>query len=235
MVVDFVRPTVGSVVVDHGVRGLFVRFIGWWVLVLIGLVAVALLPMNIVSYANRGDLSWAQISGSLAWFGIGLGILFTGFQLFRVRRSISNVYVVDDVGIVIKSRDQIDQRILWEEVTGARVDPILTQIQLSADPQSQPIVVMNGAAPYSRFMALRAIVESRAGSVMTLVRPSWPLRIGAAVSGLSVMPAATTKLMSGDWTGALMLGVGAFGIYFGITGMTRLYRSSVSVHIGPVA
>ena len=227
------KPLVGSIVVDHGMHGLFVRFVGWWFLVLIGLVAVALLPLGIVSHANRGELTWSHISGNLAWFGIGLGILFIGFQLFRARRSFATVYVVDDAGIVIKSRDQVDQRVLWQEVTDARISPILTQIQLSAASRSQSIVLMNGAAPYARFQVLRAIVETRAASVLTLVKPSWPMRVGAMVCGLSVVPMAVDKLATGDWRGAVMLGVGAFGIYFGVTGMARLYRSPVPVEAGP--
>jgi len=38
---------------------------------------------------------------------------------------------------------------------------------------------------------------------------------------------AVNKLVAGDWGGAVMLGVGAFGIYVGVTGMERLYRAPV--------
>jgi hypothetical protein len=222
--VNDAKPFVGSIVVDHGISGIYARFIGWWLLPLVGLAAVSLLPISLASYARQGVPDWSRFDDVLAWFGFGLCTLYFGVRIARARDAFAAVLVVDDAGIVIKPRDGIDQHVRWQQITHARIDLMLAQIRFTASTHTRPIMLMNGAAPYWRFRAIRAVVENRVGGGVTIVSPSVPVRLGAMVCGLSVFPKGWSRLAAGDWGGLVLLAGCAVGLYFAATGMARFYK-----------
>ena len=214
------------VLIDHGWGGVFVRYVGWWVVLLVGLAATILLPRGLVFLAGGGELTWSAVSELFAWFGLGPVMAFIGYQGFRIRRAFTAVCLVDDRGIVIKSGDQLDQWVRWEELTSARIDPLLARIEFFAPTLQRPYLQVNGSAPYARFRTLWTIVHERAGPVATVVVPSKITRAVAIAVGLSVVPLAINKMVSGDLLrGVLLMAVGAFAAYGGISGFARLFRN----------
>ena len=215
-----------TVLIDHGWGGAFARYVGWWVLVVVGLAAASLLPRGLVFLAGGGELTWSDVSELLAWFGIGPVMAFGGYQLFRTRRSFTTVSLVDDRGIVLKSGDRLDQWVRWEELTSARIDPLLTRIEFFAPTLQRPFFLVNGAAPYARFRALWTIIQERAAPVATVVVPSKTTRAVVIAVGSSVVPLAMNKMVSGDLLrGVLLMAIGAFAVYAAISGFARLFRN----------
>lgn len=218
--------SVTTVLIDHGWGGAFARYVGWWVLLLVGLAAASLLPLGLVRLAGNGQLTWSAVSELLAWFGLGPVMAFGGYQLFRTRRSFTTVALVDDRGIVLKSGDRLDQWVRWEELTSARIDPLMTRIELSAPTLQRPFFLVNGAAPYTRFRILWKIIQEQAGPVATVVMPSKTTRAAVIAIGSSVVPLAVNKMVNGDlFRGAILMAIGALAVYAGISGFARLFRS----------
>lgn len=213
------------ITLDHGIRGLLVRYVGWWLILIIGLVAMAVLPLALVLPERRNALSWSRIAELLGWLVIGGWMAWAGWQLFRVRRSLTKVIEVDGAGITVKSKGGMERLWRWGNFTSVRIDPLMTHIELAAPTLADPIYLVNGAAPRWRFRMLWDIAQREAGPVVEVAKPSMALRAAAIVFALGIAPGVIYRLFNGELLGSLlMLAVAAFLVYAGLTGLPRLYR-----------
>lgn len=223
------------IIIDHGWGGVFVRYVGWWVILLVGLAAASLMPAGLVVLVSRDELTWSRVIPLLPWFGIGTVMVLLGYEAFRTRHSFTTVCRVDDAGIVLISGDRLDQLLRWDDLTRARIEPMMTRIEVWAPALQRPYFLVNGNASYARFRRLWTLIAERAGPVATVVRPSKGARALAIAVGLSVIPVALDKLFAGDLVrGALMMACGALGVYAGITGMGRLFRNPMASSTVPM-
>lgn len=211
---------------DHGWGGAFVRYVGWWLVLLVGLAVAGLPPAGLVVLVGRDELAWSSVIPLLAWFGIGTVMALLGYEAFRTRRSFTTTCRVDDAGIVLISGDRVDQQLRWDELTMVRIEPMSARIELCAPALQQPYVQVNGNVSYAGFRRLWTPIAERAGPVATVVRPSTGTRALAIAVGLSVVPVAIDELFGGEPArGALMMLCGAIGIYAAITGIPRFFET----------
>lgn len=222
------------ITIDHGWSGAFVRYVGWLLVLLVGLAAAGLLPVGLVVLVGRDELTWSSVIPLLAWFGIGTAMVLLGCEAFKTRRSFTTACRVDDAGTNLISGDRIDQLLRWHELTRVRIEPMMTRIELCAPALQQPYFLVNGNASYARFRRLWTLIAERSGPIATVVRPSKRARALAIAVGLSVVPVAIDKLIGGDLVrGALTMVCGALGVYAGITGMPRLFRNPMAPSTTP--
>lgn len=213
------------ITLDHGFRGLLVRYVGWWLILIIGLVAIAILPLALVLPERRSALTWPRLAELLGWLVIGGWMAWAGWQMFRVRRSLTKVIEVDTAGITVKSKGGMERLWRWSEFTSVRIDPLVTQIELAAPTLPDPIFLVNGAAPRWRFRMLWDIAQQEAGPVAEVVTLSIARRAAAIVFALGIAPGVIYRVLSGQLLGSLLMSaVAAFLLYAGLTGLPSLYR-----------